>query len=63
MKMIFNIGLRDLFVGDLCKNGFQLRPHIVWFGEDVPLIPKAIEICTNADILMVVGTSMQVYPD
>ena len=53
---------KDLFVGDLCKNGFQLRPDIVWFGEDVPLILKAIEICENADILMVVGTSMQVYP-
>lgn len=53
---------KDLFVGDLCKNGFQLRPDIVWFGEDVPLIPKAIEICENADILMIVGTSMQVYP-
>ena len=53
---------KDLFVGDLCKNGFQLRPDIVWFGEDVPLIPKAIEICENADILMIIGTSMQVYP-
>ena len=53
---------KDLFVGDLCKNGFQLRPDIVWFGEDVPLIPKAIEICENADVLMIVGTSMQVYP-
>lgn len=53
---------KDLLVGDLCKNGFQLRPDIVWFGEDVPLIPKAIEICENADILMIVGTSMQVYP-
>ena len=53
---------KDLLVGDLCKNGFQLRPDIVWFGEDVPLILKAIEICENADILMIVGTSMQVYP-
>jgi len=53
---------KDLFVGDLCKNGFQLRPHIVWFGEEVPQIPKAITICKNAEILIIVGTSMQVYP-
>ena len=53
---------KDLLVGDLCKNGFQLRPHIVWFGEEVPQIPKAITICKNAEILIIVGTSMQVYP-
>jgi NAD-dependent deacetylase len=52
----------DLFLGDLCKNGHQLRPHIVWFGEDVPMIEKAIEICEIADILVIIGTSMQVYP-
>lgn len=52
----------DLVLGDTCKNGHQLRPHIVWFGEDVPLIPKAISICETADILIVIGTSMQVYP-
>ena len=53
---------KDLFLGDLCKDGFQLRPHIVWFGEDVPLMIKAISICEKADILIIVGTSMQVYP-
>ena len=52
----------DLELGDLCDKGYQLRPHIVWFGEAVPLIPKAIQICENADILIIVGTSMQVYP-
>lgn len=52
----------DLFVGDVCEKGFQLRPHIVWFGEDVPLIETAMNICKTADILMIVGTSMQVYP-
>ena len=52
----------DLILGDLCKLGYQLRPHVVWFGEAVPLIPKAIEICKSADILFIVGTSMQVYP-
>lgn len=53
---------KDLFLGDLCKDGFQLRPHIVWFGEDVPLMLKAISVCEKADILIIVGTSMQVYP-
>ena len=52
---------KDLFLGDLCKDGFQLRPHIVWFGEDVPLMLNAISICQKADILIIVGTSMQVY--
>lgn len=52
----------DLVLGDTCKKGHQLRPHIVWFGEDVPMIPKAISICETADILIIIGTSMQVYP-
>ena len=46
---------KDLFLGDLCKDGFQLRPHIVWFGEDVSLMLKAISICEKADILIIVG--------
>ncbi|KAB1069365.1 NAD-dependent deacylase [Tamlana haliotis] len=52
----------ELILGDLCKNGHQLRPHIVWFGEAVPMIEQAIAICETADILMIIGTSMQVYP-
>ncbi|GAA3598817.1 NAD-dependent deacylase [Flavivirga amylovorans] len=52
----------DLVLGDTCQNGQQLRPHIVWFGEDVPMIEKAISICETADILLIIGTSMQVYP-
>lgn len=52
----------DLVLGNLCDKGYQLRPHIVWFGEAVPLIPKAISICETADILLIIGTSMQVYP-
>ena len=52
----------DLFIGDLCTKGYQLRPNIVWFGEAVPLIPKAISICESADVLLIIGTSMQVYP-
>lgn len=53
---------KDLILGDTCEKGYQLRPHIVWFGEAVPMIPKAINICQSADILMIIGTSMQVYP-
>ncbi|TWO30903.1 NAD-dependent deacylase [Seonamhaeicola sediminis] len=52
----------DLVLGDLCSKGYQLRPHIVWFGEDVPMMTKAINICQKADILVIIGTSMQVYP-
>ncbi len=52
----------DLVLGDTCNRGYQLRPHIVWFGEAVPLIPKAISICETADMLLIIGTSMQVYP-
>lgn len=52
----------DLDVGDLCESGHQLRPHIVWFGESVPAIDTAIEITSQADIVMIVGTSLQVYP-
>ena len=52
----------DLVLGDLCKKGYQLRPHIVWFGEAVPMIEKAMDICQTADVLIIIGTSMQVYP-
>ena len=52
----------DLFLGDKCKNGYQLRPHVVWFGEDVPMMKNAIEISQTADILIIIGTSMKVYP-
>ncbi|NVK51381.1 MAG: NAD-dependent deacylase [Flavobacteriaceae bacterium] len=52
----------DLVLGDLCEEKAQLRPHIVWFGEDVPLLEIAAEITLQADILVIVGTSMQVYP-
>ena len=53
---------KDLVLGDLCPNKSQLRPHIVWFGEMVPMLDKAIEITKKADILVIIGTSMQVYP-
>jgi NAD-dependent deacetylase len=49
-------------IDDFCPNGYPLRPHIVWFGETVPEMDNAIKIIENADILVIVGTSMQVYP-
>ncbi|MCI9846302.1 SIR2 family NAD-dependent protein deacylase [Flavobacterium pectinovorum] len=52
----------DLITGDLDENGYQLRPHIVWFGEDVPALEEAIEITETADYFAVIGTSLQVYP-
>ncbi|WP_338350878.1 NAD-dependent deacylase [Nonlabens tegetincola] len=52
----------DLHLGDCCAAGHQLRPHIVWFGEDVPAMSKAIDITSKADLFLVVGTSLQVYP-
>jgi NAD-dependent deacetylase len=53
---------KDLYLGDTCEKGYQLRPQIVWFGEAVPMIEKAMRICETADILLIIGTSMQVYP-
>jgi len=52
----------DLVLGDVCNKGYQMRPHIVWFGEAVPMIERAIDICQTADVLLIIGTSMQVYP-
>lgn len=53
---------RDLNLGDLHHDGTQLRPHIVWFGEEVSEMEAAEDIVKSADILLIVGTSMQVYP-
>mgnify|MGYP001823864088 CR=1 FL=1 len=53
---------KDLNLGDTCPNAHQLRPHIVWFGEAVTMLENAIKICETADILVIIGTSMQVYP-
>lgn len=52
----------DILLGDTCPKGHQIRPHIVWFGEPVPMIDAAIEICATADVLLIIGTSLQVYP-
>ena len=53
---------KDLKIGDKAEDGNQLRPHIVWFGEAVPMLDQAIEITKTAEILVIIGTSMQVYP-
>ena len=61
-ETVFDIGTDSIKIGDLAPNGAQLRPHIVWFGEAVPKIEKAIDAVEAADILLIVGTSLQVYP-
>jgi NAD-dependent deacetylase len=53
---------KDLNLGDFCEHNHQLRPHIVWFGEMVPMIEVAVEVVEKADAIIIVGTSMQVYP-
>jgi len=53
---------KDLNIGDFCEHNHQLRPHIVWFGEEVPLMDVAMEVVASAEVLIIVGTSMQVYP-
>ena len=61
-ETVFDIGYESVHLGDLAPNGSQLRPHIVWFGEAVPKIGSAIDAVESADILLIVGTSLQVYP-
>ena len=59
---LYEIDGSELVLGDLCPNGGQLRPNVVWFGEAVPMMDKAIEIVKTADIFIIVGTSLNVYP-
>ena len=59
---IIEIGYEPIDIGDLASNGAQLRPHIVWFGEAVPNIDKAIDVVELADLLLIIGTSLMVYP-
>lgn len=61
-NLVYELDHWELKFGDKCEKGSQLRPHIVWFGEAVPMIGPAIEISSNADIFIVIGTSMAVYP-
>ena len=61
-ETVFDIGYETIQVGDKAPNGAQLRPHIVWFGEAVPKIDQAIDAVEAADMILIVGTSLQVYP-
>ncbi len=60
--LVIEIGSSPIKLGDLGEDGEQLRPHIVWFGEMVPMLQQASEVVSKADILIVVGTSLVVYP-
>ncbi|QIL77855.1 SIR2 family NAD-dependent protein deacylase [Hymenobacter sp. HDW8] len=61
-QLVYPMTSDRIELGELCEKGYQLRPNIVWFGEAVPLMERAIEEAATADIFMVVGTSLQVYP-
>jgi NAD-dependent deacetylase len=61
-KKYYPINGWELTKNDLCQDGFRLRPHVVWFGEDVPMLEKAAEIIQEANVFVVLGTSLQVYP-
>jgi NAD-dependent protein deacetylase/lipoamidase len=61
-RLIYPIEGWELNYGELCEKGSQLRPHIVWFGEAVPLMDQAMMEASAADIFLIVGTSLQVYP-
>ncbi|MBN2520768.1 MAG: NAD-dependent deacylase [Bacteroidales bacterium] len=61
-SLVYEIKGWELNIGDKCEKGSQLRPHVVWFGEAVPAFQQAVEITEKADIFVVVGTSLNVYP-
>jgi NAD-dependent deacetylase len=59
---LIDVSGKEVNIGDKCARGSQLRPHVVWFGEDVPMMEEAVSIVRTADILLIVGTSLNVYP-
>ena len=61
-SLLYDIGYKDINPGDNCEKGSQLRPHIVWFWEAVPMMDAAANLTGNADIFVVVGSSLNVYP-
>jgi NAD-dependent deacetylase len=61
-SLVYDIGDKEISLGDKAEDGAQLRPHVVWFGEMVPKLDEAAREVTSADILMVIGTSLVVYP-
>ncbi|MBK6507650.1 MAG: NAD-dependent deacylase [Ignavibacteria bacterium] len=60
--LIYDLNGKDIKIGDKCEEGSQLRPHVVWFGEMVPMMEIAVKHCLAADIFIVIGTSLVVYP-
>lgn len=60
--LVSEIGYNDIVPNDKASDGSRLRPHIVWFGEGVPMISEAIKIVQQTDIFLIIGTSLQVYP-
>ena len=60
--LVYDLDGWELKTGDICEIGSQLRPHIVWFGEAVPMMETAVQEVLNADIMIVIGTSLAVYP-
>lgn len=61
-NMVYDIEGWELKKGDICSNGSQLRPHVVWFGEEVPMMSIAENMVRESDLLLVIGTSLNVYP-
>lgn len=61
-SLIYTIGDKEIKIGDKCEKGSQLRPYIVWFGEEVSAMEQAVPMVGSADILCVIGTSLNVYP-
>ncbi len=61
-EFLIELGDKDIRIGDTCPDGGQLRPHVVWFGEEVPAMVAAADLVAQADILLCIGTSLQVYP-
>ena len=61
-NLVYPIAGSEIQMGEQCELGSQLRPHVVWFGEAVPAMGEAIRICRLANIFIVIGTSLQVYP-
>lgn len=61
-SLVYDIRYKDINPGDYCEKGSQLRPHIVWFGEEVPMMDEAVDLTSDADIFVVVGSSLNVYP-
>jgi NAD-dependent deacetylase len=61
-SLVYSIGNKEIHLGEKCEKGSQLRPFVVWFGEEVPAMDEAAQIVESAEILCIIGTSLNVYP-